>query len=141
MSDESSHHLPGEVVGGLITHYSVLLPGVNAMANYILRRVLYMVVTIFFISIIGFALIQLPPGSALNAKIERLRAQGGELSGDQIKSLEERYGLNDPVQVKYLKWATGALHGDFGQSFTYDAPVNDLIWSRIGFSVLLSLFS
>src|SRR5713226_926159 len=111
------------------------------MANYILRRVLYMIVTVFFISIISFALIQLPPGSALNAKIERLRAQGGDFSGDQIKALEDRYGLNDPVQVKYLKWASGAIHGDFGQSFTYEAPVNDLIWSRIVFSVILSLFS
>ncbi len=111
------------------------------MTNYILRRLIYMVVTVFFISIIGFALIQLPPGSALNAKIQRLRAQGGDLSADQIKSLEERYGLNDPVQVKYLKWATGALHGDFGESFTYETSVNDLIWSRLGFSVLLSLFS
>jgi peptide/nickel transport system permease protein len=111
------------------------------MANYILRRLLYMVVTVFFISIIGFALIQLPPGSALNAKIERLRAQGGELSGDQIKALEDRYGLNDPVQAKYLKWVTGSLHGDFGESFTYEAPVNDLIWSRLGFSLILSLFS
>jgi peptide/nickel transport system permease protein len=111
------------------------------VVNYILRRLVYMVVTVFFISIIGFALIQLPPGSALNAKIQRLRAQGGEFSGDQIKALEERYGLNDPIQVKYLKWASGAIHGDFGQSFTYEAPVNDLIWSRLGFSVLLSLFS
>lgn len=111
------------------------------MVNYILRRVLYMIVTIFFISIIGFALIQLPPGSALSAKIDRLRAQGGDMSPDQIKSLEERYGLNDPVQVKYYKWISGVVHGDFGQSFTFDTPVNDLIWSRLGFSLLLSSFS
>jgi peptide/nickel transport system permease protein len=111
------------------------------MANYILRRVLYMVVTIFFVSIIGFALIELPPGSALYAKIQELRAQGGEISQDQINALEARYGLNDPVYVKYLKWAGGAIHGDFGESFTYSAPVNELIWSRIGFSLLLSTFS
>jgi peptide/nickel transport system permease protein len=111
------------------------------MVNYILRRVLYMVVTVFFVSIIGFALIQLPPGSALNAKIERLRAQGGELSQDQINSLEERYGLKDPIEVKYLKWAGGAIHGDFGESFTYDTSVNDLIWSRLAFSLLLSFSS
>jgi peptide/nickel transport system permease protein len=43
--------------------------------------------------------------------------------------------------VKYLKWAGGAIHGDFGESFTYSAPVNELIWSRIGFSLLLSTFS
>ncbi|HLG51791.1 MAG: ABC transporter permease [Chloroflexi bacterium] len=108
------------------------------MVHYILRRLLYMVVTIFFISIVGFVLIQLPPGSALSAKIAQLRALGGDLSQDQIRSLEERYGLNDPIQVRYVRWVTGAIHGDFGQSFTFDAPVNSLIWSRIGFSVLLS---
>jgi peptide/nickel transport system permease protein len=108
------------------------------MVNYILRRLLYMAVTLFFISILGFALIQLPPGSALQAQINRLRAVGGELSQDQIKSLEDRYGLNDPVYVKYEKWITGAVRGDFGQSFTFDAPVSDLIYSRIGYSLLLS---
>lgn len=108
------------------------------MASYIARRLMYMVVTIFFISIIGFILIQLPPGSALSSKIQQLRALGGDLSQDQIRSLEARYGLNDPIQVRYIKWVSGAVHGDFGQSFTYDAQVNDLIWSRLGFSVLLS---
>jgi len=111
------------------------------MVNYILRRVLYMIVTVFFVTIIGFALIQLPPGSALNAKIERLRAQGGSLSADQIKGLEERYGLNDPIEVKYFRWVGGAIHGDFGESFTFDTSVNDLIWSRLAFSLLLSFSS
>jgi peptide/nickel transport system permease protein len=111
------------------------------MVNYILRRVLYMIVTVFFVTIIGFALIQLPPGSALNAKIERLRAQGGSLSADQIKGLEERYGLNDPIEVKYFRWVGGAIHGDFGESFTFDTSVNDLIWSRLAFSLLLSVSS
>lgn len=109
------------------------------MANYILRRLLYMVVTVFFVSIIGFFLIQLTPGSALDAKINQLRSQGGNLSEDQIKSLQARYGLNDPIQVKYWKWVTGAIHGDFGESFTYDAPVNSLIYGRLGLSLILSL--
>ena len=111
------------------------------MANYIIRRLFYMVVTLVFISIIGFALIQLPPGSALSTKIAALRALGGNLSDDQIKSLELRYGVNDPATVQYTKWITGAVHGDFGQSFTYDAPVNDLIWSRLALSVALSTFA
>lgn len=111
------------------------------MVNYILRRLVYMVVTMFFVSIIGFFLINLPPGSALSAKIVQLRALGGNLSSDQIQALEQRYGLNDPVYVRYVKWVTGAIRGDFGQSFTYDASVNSLLWSRLGFSVMLSLFA
>jgi peptide/nickel transport system permease protein len=109
------------------------------MANFILRRLLYMAATIVFISIIGFILIQLPPGSALDAKIQQLRAQGGEMSQDQIRTLEDRFGLRDPVHVKYWKWVTGVVHGDFGRSFTYEAPVGQLIWDRIGFSLVLSL--
>ena len=67
------------------------------MVNYIIRRLMYMVVTVFFISIMGFVLIELPPGSALSTKINTLRALGGDLSDDQIKSLEARYGINDPI--------------------------------------------
>ncbi len=111
------------------------------MVNYIIRRVLYMIVTVFFISIIAFILINLPPGSALDAQIQRLRQQGGDISMQQINDLKERYGLNDPVYVQYLKWIGGAIHGDFGQSFTYNAPVGELIWSRIAVSVILSLFA
>jgi len=108
------------------------------VVNYIIRRLLYMVVTMFFISIIGFGLIQLPPGSALSVKIQQLRAQGGDMSQDQVNALEARYGLNDPLQVQYFHWVTGAIHGDFGQSFVFDVPVNQLIWGRLGFSLLLS---
>lgn len=111
------------------------------MVSYILRRLIYMVVTLFFISIIGFILIQLPPGSALDSQIAQLRSVGDEVSGAEIQALSERYGLNDPIQVKYWKWISGAVHGDFGQSFTYQSPVNTLIWSRIGFSLMLSISS
>ncbi|MCL4508097.1 MAG: ABC transporter permease [Chloroflexi bacterium] len=111
------------------------------MVNYVLRRLLYMVVTLFFISIIGFFIINLVPGSALDARINQLRAQGGEVSYQEIESLKARYGLNDPIPVKYWKWVSGVVHGDFGESFTYQEPVGSLIWSRIGFSVLLSSFA
>jgi peptide/nickel transport system permease protein len=100
-----------------------------------------MVVTLFFISIMGFVLIELPPGSALSVKINTLRALGGDLSDDQIKALEARYGVNDPIQVKYWKWISGAVRGDFGQSFSFEAPVKDLLWSRLAYSLLLSMLA
>jgi peptide/nickel transport system permease protein len=46
--------------------------GIPAMLNFILRRLLYMLVTLFFISIIGFILIELPPGSYLEAELTPL---------------------------------------------------------------------
>lgn len=110
------------------------------MGSYIVRRVGYMLVTLFFVSIISFVLINLPPGSALNVHIQQLRQQGGDVSEAQINALEKRYGLNDPIYVQYWKWVSGAVHGDFGESFVYNAPVGTLIWSRLGFSFLLSIF-
>jgi peptide/nickel transport system permease protein len=111
------------------------------MGNYILRRLLYMVVTLFFVSIIGFFIINIVPGSALDARINQLRQQGGEVSYQEVQALEARYGLNDPIPVKYWKWISGVVHGNFGESFTYQAPVSSLIGSRIGFSILLSSFA
>jgi peptide/nickel transport system permease protein len=111
------------------------------MLNFILRRLLYMVVTLFFISIIAFILIELPPGSYLEAELTRLRQLGGNMSQDQIDSIIKRYGLNDPAHVKYWKWISGVVRGDFGQSFEFKQPVGSLIWGRLGFSMMLSLCS
>ncbi len=111
------------------------------MLNFIIRRLLYMVITLSFISIIGFVLIELPPGSYLDTELSRLRQIGGNMSDDQIKALEIRYGVNDPVYLKYWKWISGVVRGDFGQSFEFKVPVSTLIWSRLAFSVILSLSS
>lgn len=55
-----------------------------------------------------------------------------------VKSLEERYGINDPIYKKYWKWISHAVYGDFGQSFYLDQPVSGLIGSRIWFSIGMS---
>ncbi len=111
------------------------------MVNFLIRRLLYMLVTLFFISIISFILIELPPGSYLEVELERLRQVGGNMSDDQIAALEERYGVNDPLYVKYWKWISGVVTGDFGMSFEFKVPVRDLIWSRLAFSFILSFSS
>lgn len=71
------------------------------MRGYIIRRCLYMVPTLFAISVVAFLVIQLPPGNFLTAYIAQLSAQGQGVEGAQIRALEERYGLNDPVIVQY----------------------------------------
>src|SRR6476660_6644643 len=115
--------------------------GVQAMANFLIRRLVYMVITLCFASIIGFFLIELPPGSYLDSEISRLRNLGGNLNQDQIHNLEERYGVNDPIYIKYWKWISGAVRGDFGQSFEFNVPVSQLIGGRLALSIALSLFS
>jgi peptide/nickel transport system permease protein len=111
------------------------------MLNFIIRRLLYMVVTLFFISIISFILIELPPGSYLDTELQRLRQLGGNMSQDQIDALIKRYGFNDPPHIKYWKWISGVVRGNFGESFEWKQPVSQLIWGRLGFSLLLSFCS
>jgi peptide/nickel transport system permease protein len=60
---------------------------------------------------------------------------------DQLFALREHYGLDKPVYVQYWKWARNALRGDFGQSLEWGVPVNTLIWSRIGMTLVVGLSS
>ncbi len=109
------------------------------MLQYIVRRVLYMIPTLFIISIISFGIIQLPPGDFLTTYVATLRQQGENIDATALKSLEETYGLNQPIYVQYGKWMRGILlHGDFGQSFEWRRPVSELIWERIGLSMFIS---
>ncbi|WP_017590224.1 ABC transporter permease [Nocardiopsis ganjiahuensis] len=110
------------------------------MRDYVIRRCLYMVPTLFAISVVAFLVIQLPPGNFLTTYIAQLSAQGQGVDGAQIRALEERYGLNDPVVVQYWKWISGIVtRGDFGQSFQFRRDVSELIWNRIGLTLILAL--
>ena len=49
----------------------------------------------------------------------------------KLKLLEIRYGLNDPAYIRFFKWITGFVQGDFGESFQYRQEVKDLIGQRL----------
>ena len=108
------------------------------MFAYIVRRFLYMFVTLFFISIIGFTIINLPSGTYLDAHIATLRQQGTSTSTEQIEALTRKYGLDKPIYEQYWTWITGFVQGDFGRSFRHDRPVDELIWSRLGYTTLIA---
>jgi peptide/nickel transport system permease protein len=109
------------------------------MLLFILRRLGYAVITLFLVSLLTFFIIELAPGSAVTSEISRLRAQGNVVSTQQVEALENQYGVNDPWVVKYGKWASGLVRGDFGMSFAYREPVADVIWSRLALSVAMAL--
>jgi peptide/nickel transport system permease protein len=112
------------------------------MGGFILRRVLLMIPTLIIISMVSFFLIQLPPGDYLTEYAAQLRTQGEEVQQDAIDALRERYGLGQPVYVQYTKWVTGIItRGDFGQSMEWQKPVSQLIWERLGLTLLLAFFA
>ena len=110
------------------------------MAGYIIRRIGIMIPTLIVISIISFTVIQLPPGDYLSSYVAQLRQQGENVDDIELANLRERYGLGLPVYQQYFKWITGIiLRGDWGQSLEWQKPVKDLIWERMGITVILSL--
>lgn len=110
------------------------------MLQFILKRLLWAIPTIFVISLMSFIIIQLPPGDYLTAHIAALRQTGESVDQQTIEVLRERYGLDKPLYIQYLRWMRGIiLHGDFGQSFQYNQPVTNLIWERLGLTVVISL--
>ncbi len=110
------------------------------MLLYIVRRLFYLIPTLIAISIISFAIIQLPPGDFLTSYVAGLRQQGENIDESELASLRARYGLGQPVYVQYGKWISGiVLRGDWGQSMEWQKPVNELIWERLGLTIVLSL--
>lgn len=112
------------------------------MLAYILRRIGIMIPTLLVISIISFAVIQLPPGDFLTSYVSSLRAQGDVVDEGELAALRERYGLGMPMYQQYFKWISGILlRGDWGQSMEWQKPVKDLIWERMALTVALSFAS
>ena len=110
------------------------------MINYIIRRILIAIPTLWLISVISFVIIQLPPGDYLDQKIAELEQRYGTASSmAQADQLRKRYGLDQPIHKQYIKWVSGFVRGDFGESFRYDKEVNTLIWDRLGFTLMLSV--
>jgi peptide/nickel transport system permease protein len=113
------------------------------MLKYIARRILLAIPTLFVISIISFVIIQLPPGDLLTSYLAELRQREGEEAANAyaevIEQYREEYGLNQPIWVQYYKWMRNILlRGDFGRSFEHYRPVKELIWERLGLTVLLT---
>jgi peptide/nickel transport system permease protein len=92
------------------------------------------------ISMIAFWLIQLPPGDYVEQKIIEYQRTVGDAKALEALAfqLRSRYALDKPVYWQYAKWVSGFVRGDFGQSFEYRAEVKDIIWSRLGFTMLIS---
>ncbi len=113
------------------------------MARYILQRVLLAIPTLILVSIISFAIIQLPPGDYLTSYIAQVRQSEGDAAANQLGSLvvqlRAQYGLDQPIHVQYYRWVSNILlRGDFGYSFEQKMPVNILIWERLVLTVVLT---
>jgi peptide/nickel transport system permease protein len=101
--------------------------------NYLARRLIRSVLLLAGVSILCFLFTEMAPGSFFDEM--RLNPQ---ISPETISSLRSRYGLDEPLLVRYERWVASAAHADFGYSIAYNVPVAPLLWSRAKNTLLLT---
>lgn len=126
------------------------------MFTYILKRLLIMIPTLIGITIVTFVIINLAPGSPIEQKIQQMKFGGmgresnagntgtdksSGVSEEVILALKKQYGFDKPLYMRYLIWLKNISRLDFGESFTYEEPVLDVITSKFPVSLQFGIIS
>jgi peptide/nickel transport system permease protein len=106
-----------------------------SLARYVARRVVVLVPTLFFVSVLIFSLQQLLPGDAA------LALAGEEHDPAAVAAIRQKYHLDQPVVVQYGLWMGRVLRGDLGVSLRTRIPVTELIASKLPVTVELAVAS
>lgn len=100
------------------------------MAKYLIKRVIYLFITLFIITSLTFFLMKFLPGTPFQNE--------EKLSEEQRVILNEKYGLDEPIPVQYANYMLNIAKGDLGVSFQFDnQPVTHLLINRMGPSLQL----
>lgn len=102
------------------------------MLSFLGKRLLQLIPTLFFVSLLIFSLQQLLPGDPA------LVMAGEERDPAVIEQIRKQYRLDQPIPVQYLYWAKGVLTGDLGESLRIKVPVRDLIAEKLPVTLQLA---
>ena len=102
------------------------------MLNYLLRRLAQIIPTLFFVSILIFALQQLLPGDPAIA------LAGEDRDPDTVRYLREKFHLDEPLPVRYWYWFSGVMQGNLGDSVRIQKPVTELILEKLPVTIQLA---
>ena len=104
--------------------------------KYFIRKIVTLIITLLFISMLSFAAFSVIPGNAAISKL------GTDATPERVAALEASMGLDKPVIVRYGNWLKDALHGDFGESYQYEGVrVSELLAQRLPTTIILALLS
>ncbi|MDW8033903.1 MAG: ABC transporter permease, partial [Nitrososphaerota archaeon] len=113
---------------------------INPMFIYLLRRVCFLLLTLFAFMVIIFSLPRMIPGNPL-ALLLRDILNRMTLQPETVKEIErklfEQYGLNKPAYIQFLDFISRTFRGDLGMSFYFRIPVAEVIFSRIPWTLML----
>src|SRR5215831_8912638 len=102
------------------------------MLAFVARRLLQLVPTLFFVSLIIFSLQQLLPGDPA------LVMAGEERDPEVIAQIRKQYRLDRPIPVQYVYWVKGVLSGDLGESMRIKVKVRDLVLEKLPVTIQLA---
>ncbi|WP_254766334.1 ABC transporter permease [Salinilacihabitans rarus] len=105
-----------------------------SLLRYTAYRLLQAIPVLIGISLITFVLVNLAPGDPV-----QIMLQGQQVNEELIRTIERRYGLDQPLHVRYWNYMTGLAQGDLGHSIHRDRPVSELMVERAGPTLLLVL--
>ena len=105
------------------------------MLRYILSRLVALALSLVVASLVIFVMIELVPGDPASFML------GLNAAPDTVAALRAELGLGGSPVERYLRWVGGMLQGDFGTSYTYRAPVAELVTARLAVSLPLALMA
>lgn len=105
----------------------------NSLWTFVFRRGGSGLFSLVLVSILVFVGTALLPGDAAQALL------GQNATPEVLNALREELGLNDPLPIRYWDWFVSLLQGDMGRSFSSNRPVSELLWPKLGASLVLAL--
>ena len=107
------------------------------MLTYIIRRFLFIIPMLLFISFLIYLGLELTPGDAVSYMIPPDLA--GQVSPEQLAEMRESLGLNKSFVERYVIWLLSALQGNFGYSLSGGAPISEIFLDRLPATLELSI--
>ena len=112
------------------------------MKEYLIRRLLFGVVTLFTVSALIFALLRIAPGDvALMIAEANSGGEGIDVSEEDLDKIREKLGLNAPLHIQYVTWIKGYVVGDWGDSLFTGRDVFDEFKLKFPVTLELVIFS
>ena len=105
------------------------------MLTFLAKRLLQLIPTVFFVSVLIFSLQQLLPGDPA------LIMAGEDRDPEVIEQIRKQYRLDQPIPVQYLYWMKGVLTGDLGESMRFKQPVLDLVLQKFPVTMQLAVMA
>jgi len=109
------------------------------MVRHVAKRLLFAIPLLFGIATATFFMMQLAPGDPLDMYLEPQRQR--QVNPEVIELLREKYGLDQPIHIQYVRWLSNVLRGDFGESFRHRRPVSDLLLEAVPYTLQLTVLA